>query len=92
MPLLFEVGPALRVAGCGLLIGLSVYFAAVCFSRLFARQKITGYPLGINLIGAMGGGLIEYVSMALGMRLVWMIVLVIYLSAWLSTSWIERRG
>jgi hypothetical protein len=90
--LLFRVGPALRVLSCGLLIGLPVYFAAVCFSHLFRRQRITGYPLGVNLIGAMGGGLIEYASMVIGMRQVWMIVLVIYLLAWLSTSLIERRG
>ena len=91
VPALFAVGPALRVVLCGLLIGAPVYFAAVCFSHLFRRQRITGYPLGINLIGAMGGGLIEYVSMLIGMRAVWMIVLVIYLLAWLSTSLIEGR-
>ena len=48
-----------------LLLGLPVFFAALCFSHLFARERVTGYPLGVNLVGAMGGGLLEYASMAL---------------------------
>ena len=65
---------------------------AVCFSRLFARQTYTGYALGINLVGAMGGGLIEYVSMVIGMRSVWLLVLVVYLVAWLATRVAARAG
>ena len=55
------------------------------FSHLFGREKVTGYPLGINLIGAMAGGVVEYVSMLIGMRGVWLVVLAIYLAAWLTT-------
>ncbi len=88
---LFEVGRGLRVIASGLVIGLPVYFAAVCFSRLFRRQPVTGYALGVNLIGAMAGGFVEYVSMLIGLRQVWLVVLVVYLLAWLSTSLIERR-
>ncbi len=88
---LFDVGPGLRVVASGLLIGLPVYFAAVCFSRLFRRQQVTGYPLGVNLIGAMAGGFVEYVSMLIGLRGVWLVVLIVYLLAWLSTLSIERR-
>lgn len=84
--ILFEVSTALRVLFCGLLVGIPVYFASICFSHLFQREKVTGYPLGINLIGAMAGGLIEYSSMAIGMRMVWIIVLGIYILAWLSTD------
>ncbi|MEM6456778.1 MAG: hypothetical protein AAF772_16930, partial [Acidobacteriota bacterium] len=81
-----------RVVACSLLIGAPVFAAAVCFSRLFAKQPITGYPLGINLIGAMAGGLVEYVSMATGMRAIWLIVLAVYAGAWLISTWIARRG
>ncbi len=80
-----------RILACGLLIGAPIYFAAICFSRLFQRQKITGYPLGLNLIGAMAGGLIEYLSMLIGMRQVWLVVLAIYALAWASSVFVERR-
>ncbi len=88
---LFDLGPGLRLAASGLSIGLPVYFAAVCFSRLFRRQPVTGYALGVNLIGAMAGGFVEYVSMLIGLRQVWLVVLIVYLLAWLSTRLIERR-
>ena len=81
----------LRVSICMLLIGVPVFFAAVCFSHIFKKQSITGYPLGINLIGAMAGGIIEYVSMVVGIRMVWLFILVIYLLAWLSTNLIGER-
>ena len=92
IPALFEVGITLRVILCGLLIGIPVFFAGVCFSSIFEKEPVTGYPLGINLIGAMAGGMIEYTSMLGGMRMVWLIILIIYLSAWLSTNLICKRA
>ncbi len=83
--LLLELGAPLRALACGVLIGLPVYFAAICFSRLFATEATTGYALGLNLVGAMAGGLIEYVSMLTGMRDVWLVVLAVYLLACLAT-------
>jgi hypothetical protein len=73
-----------RLIATAVLVGTPVFFAAVCFSRLFADQAVTGYPLGVNLVGAMAGGVLEYVSMITGMRAVWLLVLVIYLLAWLA--------
>lgn len=81
-----------RVLACIALIGAPVYFAAICFSRLFRAESVTGYPLGLNLVGAMCGGFVEYVSMLIGMRQVWLVVLVVYLLAWMSTLLIARRG
>jgi SAM-dependent methyltransferase len=87
---LFELGPAARVAACAALIGGPVYCAAVCFSRLFAAERSTGFALGVNLLGAMAGGLVEYASMAIGMRKVWLVVLAVYAAAWLATTRIGR--
>jgi mannose/fructose/N-acetylgalactosamine-specific phosphotransferase system component IID len=89
MQRLFEQGPVSRVLGCVVPIGATVYFVAVCFSRLFAREASTGYPVGVNLVGAMAGGLVEYLSMAAGMRNVWRVVLGVYTAAWVSTAWIR---
>ena len=66
------------------LVGLPVFAAALCFSHLFRGEPVTGYPLGVNLVGAMAGGLIEYSSMATGMRAVWLIAVLVYGAAWLS--------
>jgi len=90
MDWLFQVDRIMRVALCVLLIGVPVFFAALCFSHNFKKQTTTGYPLGINLVGAMAGGTIEYISMLVGIRTVWGLILVVYLLAWLSTSLIGR--
>jgi len=70
-----------RVAVAALLVGTPVFFAAVCFSRLFAQESSTGFALGVNLVGAMAGGGLEYLSMVLGMRAVWWIAVCVYLAA-----------
>lgn len=85
LQLFFAVGAPARVLLLALLIGLPVFFAAVCFSRLFAAQRLTGSALGMNLIGAMGGGFVEYLSMVTGMRAIWLLALAVYLGAWLAT-------
>lgn len=82
--LLVLPGPA-RALAAGALIAIPVFFAAICFSRLFAREDRTGFALGINLVGAMAGGLLEYLSMLVGMRSIWLVALVIYLLAMLAT-------
>jgi hypothetical protein len=70
-----------RVALSILVIGSPVFFASACFSRLFAKEIGTGYALGINLIGVMCGGLLEYVSMVTGMRAIWLLVAGVYACA-----------
>jgi spermidine synthase len=83
---LVAMSAASRVVAASLLIGLPVFCAALAFSHLFRREPVTGYPLGVNLVGAMAGGLLEYTSMALGMRAVWLLVLAVYALAWVGTE------
>jgi hypothetical protein len=74
-----------RVAAAAWLVGAPMFYAAVCFSRLFASQRTTGLALGINLIGAMAGGGVEYLSMILGMSAIWWLAVVVYALAWLAS-------
>lgn len=92
LPVLLELATPLRALACAALVGLPVYCASVCFSRLFAAEPTTGYPLGINLIGAMAGGLVEYSSMAIGMRAVWLVALGVYALAFAATRWLAPRA
>ncbi len=76
---------SLRVLSSILLIGIPVLGASFCFSHLFQKQKSTGYALGLNLIGAMAGGIVEYLSMILGVAPIWFIASGIYGLAWMSS-------
>jgi hypothetical protein len=77
----------LRVLGAALLIGAPVFFAGVIFSKLFNQEPEVGFPFGMNMIGAMTGGSIEYLSMLIGMKNIWLVLLGIYFLA----HWCHRR-
>lgn len=81
---LFSMPIVWRAAASALLVGFPVFAAALCFSHLFRREPITGYALGVNLVGAMAGGLLEYASMVTGMRVIWLLATLIYGAAWLT--------
>lgn len=81
LQLLFAYPATVRTIAAAALAGAPVFFAAVCFSRLFQREQSTGYPLGVNLIGAMAGAMLEYSSMVLGMRDVWLALIAVYAAA-----------
>jgi spermidine synthase len=78
LSILFHASGWLRAVVAGTLIGVPVLFASFCFSQLFERQTRTGLALGMNLIGAMAGGMLEYLSMLIGMRAVWLVILGVY--------------
>jgi SAM-dependent methyltransferase len=80
---LLEFSFAWRVLGAAALIGTPVFFAGICFSSLFKQEPDVGLPFGMNMIGAMTGGSIEYLSMLIGMKHIWLILLAVYLLAFL---------
>ncbi|MBX3432678.1 MAG: hypothetical protein KF847_05110 [Pirellulales bacterium] len=85
LQLLLGLDEAWRAVAAAALAGTPVFFAAVCFSRLFSEQESAGYALGINLVGAMLGAMIEYSSMYLGMRDVWLVLAGLYAAAILAS-------
>jgi spermidine synthase len=74
----------LRLVAAGLLAGVPVFFAGIVFSNSLRAAPNADAALGANLCGAMVGGLLEYLSMALGLRAIGLLALVIYLLSWLA--------
>lgn len=72
---------ALRWTLAAILYALPVLFAGLIFSTLLARASSPAAALGANLCGAVFGGLVEYLSMLLGLRAVAMLALLVYLLA-----------
>jgi SAM-dependent methyltransferase len=55
-----------------------IFFSGIVFSTLLgSRGQITGI-MAVNLLGAMGGGLLEYNSMYFGFRALYLIAMVLY--------------
>ncbi len=65
----------------GLLNALPVFFAGIIFSRLFSQSAHPSASLGSNLLGAVVGGCLEYLSMAIGLKSLSLVALGLYLGA-----------
>jgi SAM-dependent methyltransferase len=80
VPLDFFLGKArvVQVAGSCLLVFAPIFFAAVIFAGAFRRTKRPDRALGINIAGAMVGGLAEYSSMLLGFQYLVAVAIIFY--------------
>lgn len=87
--LLFAVPPAAlsglgvveRGLAAGLLNGLPIACAGVLVSTLLGRARDASAALGSNLLGAVAGGCLEYLSMVAGLRALALLALALYLAA-----------
>jgi len=64
-------------------IGVPIFFAATCFALLFEKRHRADLAFGWNLIGAVAGGLLEFLSMWIGFKALLLLSASIYLLAFL---------
>ncbi len=75
-----------------LLNALPVFFAGLLFSRLLSRSANPTRSLGLNLVGAIFGGCLEYLNMAFGLRFISMMAFAIYAIAATIVAFDSRRS
>jgi drug/metabolite transporter (DMT)-like permease len=80
VPLDFFLGMnrSLQVPGSCLLVFAPILFAGVIFAASFKRTPEPDLAFGINIAGAMMGGLAEYSSMLLGFQYLVLVAIVFY--------------
>jgi hypothetical protein len=90
VPLDFFLGMnrSIQVAGSCLLVFTPILFAGVIFAASFKRTAHPDRAFGINVAGAMVGGLAEYSSMLLGFQYVVLVAILFYL---LSAVGLRRK-
>ncbi len=66
-----------------LLVGVPIFFTGICFAQGFKAKVDPDHALAWNLFGAVCGGLLEFSSMIYGFKVLILIALVIYLTAFL---------
>ena len=81
---LFEFDVAARAIVAGLAVGAPVFFAGVIFSSELATRADAAAALGCNLCGAMVGGLLENLSMVIGLKAILLLAFVAYLASMLA--------
>jgi SAM-dependent methyltransferase len=74
-------GPAGQWVLGSLLVALPVLFASLIFSTLLRRRVDATRALAYNLLGAVVGGLLEYSSMAGGIKLLYVVAAAAYVGA-----------
>jgi hypothetical protein len=80
VPLDFFLGMnrSLQILGSCLLVFAPILFAGVIFAASFKRTNEPDRAFGLNIAGAMLGGLAEYSSMLLGFQYVVLVAIVFY--------------
>jgi drug/metabolite transporter (DMT)-like permease len=91
VPLDFFLGMnrSIQVIGSCLLVFAPILFAGVIFAASFKRTNEPDRAFGINIAGAMVGGLAEYSSMLLGFQYVVLVAILFYI---LSAIGLRRRN
>ncbi|MGB2978405.1 MAG: spermidine synthase [Propionicimonas sp.] len=80
-----------RLVAAILLAFVPIYLANVAFSKRFGASDDSRSAFGLNLLGAMLGGCLEYLGLLTGYRNLLVMVAVLYLFAFLLTPR-TRRG
>jgi SAM-dependent methyltransferase len=78
---LLWLGPAAQWIVASLMVALPVLFASLIFSTLLRRRVDPTSALACNLLGAVVGGLLEYSSMAGGIKFLYVVAAVAYAGA-----------
>ncbi len=72
-----------RLVAAVLLAFVPIYLANIAFAKRFAQSADSQSAFGINLLGAMIGGCIEYAALLTGYRNLLIVVALIFLAAFL---------
>jgi spermidine synthase len=80
----------IQVLGSCLLVFTPIFFAGIIFAGSFRRSANADTAFGMNVAGAMLGGLAEYSSMALGFKYVVLIALLFYIAS--AVAWTRARS
>ncbi len=64
-------------------LGAPFFFAGLVFSRAFAGSRAPQQALGMNILGAIVGGCLEYLSMVTGAAALCLLALGLYLVSWI---------
>ena len=76
----------LRYTLASLLAFAPVFFANLVFSHSFRDTRTADMAFASNLLGAMVGGAVEYLGLVTGYQTLLLIVLAVYVAAWLAST------
>ncbi|MBI4518110.1 MAG: hypothetical protein HY699_20085 [Deltaproteobacteria bacterium] len=79
--LLLRLNLAVKLGLSALFVGTPIFFASACFALLFRERAEADVAFGWNLLGAVAGGLLECLSMVIGIKALSLVALLAYMVA-----------
>lgn len=73
---------AVKAVTVGVLVCFPMLFSGIVFIRSFAAVSDKDHALGSNLVGAMVGGAMQFLTFLLGFKAMMVVVGLLYLAAW----------
>lgn len=83
---LLQFGFWVQVAAAGIRVAAPLFFSGMIFARWFERTTSPGSALGANLVGAVIGGLLEYTSLVIGLRELYLLAILFYAASFVLGS------
>jgi SAM-dependent methyltransferase len=88
---LLQYGFWVQVGAAGVRVAAPLFFSGIIFARWFERTSTPAAALGANLVGAVIGGLLEYTSLVIGLRELYLLAMAFYGASFLI-SWRLHLG
>lgn len=73
---------AIKTLLAGLLLGAPFFCSGLVFSRSFASVEHPDVALGVNILGAIFGGCLEYLSVVMGVNGLTLLAVAVYAASW----------
>jgi hypothetical protein len=70
----------IRTSLAALQVYLPMLGSSLLFGRLFQRSAKSSYDLGMNIFGALFGGMLEYISLVIGIQAVYLLSLILFVA------------
>jgi hypothetical protein len=74
----------LQLLASSFFIGIPIFFAAMIFATSFRKTEDVPQAFGSNLLGVVAGGLLEYSSLAWGLKPLYLIAAAVYMLSLIS--------
>src|SRR5262249_52400806 len=81
----------IRTSLAGLQVYLPMLGSSLLFGRLFQRSGKSSYDLGMNILGALFGGMLEYISLVIGIQAVYLLALILFVAIMLPYQRVDLR-
>jgi len=89
---LLSTGLATRLLVSMMLMALPIFFAAFIFAHSYKQTTNADLAFASNLLGAVFGGLVEYSSLIIGFRRLFLIALALYMLSYLALLLPSRKA